>query len=175
MIAVTEGRTSALGVVPKGNFLIFKLYPGRFAKALMESGKLTLYASSSSLDYVESALTKDLDLIETPIGPGPPSWYLAIECEVVSLSGEGPWEGRCKPKKAFSRPSSPPSRSFFFVLEAAIHATRIFLSEEHLLEAKRYLELAEKYGEEEDLKAVSKIREYLAKYNPKPEVSQDQG
>jgi len=167
MIAIAGNRTSALGIVPREG-LSFKLYPGRFAEALIKGERLSLFASSSSLEYVRSALTKDLTLVETPIGLGPGKWYLAIECGKLKLFGDGPWIGECLPKRAYSKPSPPPSRSFFYVLEAAINATRAFMSERYCEKALELLKFVEEYGDEEDLETAEKIKDYLAEKCPQP-------
>ena len=163
-IALSGKRSSALGVKPFDTSLRFKLYPGRFAEELIRTKDLRIFASSSSKEYVEASLTKDLELVPTPIGLGPKRWYLAVSCLEVKLKGDGPWEVTCTPSSVFFRPSPPPSRGFCYVLEAAVNASRAFLDKSYAMRALEILKEGERLFDDDDLEAASKIKLYLSKY-----------
>jgi len=162
-IAVSGARTTALGIKPSGSSITFKLYPGKFSEELMRSGELRLFASGSSKEYVEASLTKDLELTETPVGSGPKSWYLAVACREVRIEGNGPWRVNCDPARIYFRPSPPPSRGFYYILEAAVFASRAFLDIANAQKALKILEEGERIFDEDDKEAARKIRLYLVK------------
>ncbi len=170
MIAIGKERTSALGVIPSGDELTFKLYPGRFANDLLKWRELSLFSSSSSLEYVQAAITKRLKLVDSPVGPGPGNWTLATRCSSLTFSGEGPWKVSCKPTKAFARPCPPPSRAFFYILEAAIHSSRAFMGIEYVERALRLLEEAERLADEDDKLAIVELKEYLGRFRKEREL-----
>lgn len=162
VIAVTPTGYSCLGVYPReGASLEFRAFKGKFQESLRNVNEINVFSSFKPIDYVEAALTKDLELIETPLGLGPKHWYLAIKCEVSELGGSDPVIYECVPREAFYRPAPPPSRSFFYVLEAAVYASRWFLKPEYVDKAVELLLEGYRLGDELDRAAVGKVLRYL--------------
>ena len=156
MLALSGGARSVLGVWPEDGALAFKLFPGKFEKALLKEARVLLYASCSSREYADFAVFKERKLRESPLGPGPEKWYLAVDCRLVAYVHGFPSLVYCEPVKALWRPAPPLKRSLFYIIEALVLVTRLHLKDESERILK-LLEEARRLGDEEDLEVVKKL------------------
>ena len=150
-----------MGVYPKGNLLEFRIFRGKFMEYVKKAKRITLFSSFKSIDYVEAALTKDLELVRTPIGPGPRHWYFGLTCELKIKKDSNPSVFECLPLEAYYRAAPPPSRAFFYILEASVYASRWFLGERYLEKALEFLAEGYRLGDPLDRVAVEKVLKYL--------------
>ncbi len=153
LIVCTKRRAGALGLVPRSNRFEFKLYDGKMQEAILREGSFVAMASLKSSDYVRAILKKVC----------PSSWYLKFRCDLIyCIRKEGYFECSCIPNKVTFKPAPPPKRSFFFILEALIALTKAWagLDVDWWL-VERYLDEAERLGDEDDLRALEMLREVV--------------
>ncbi len=153
LIVCTKKYAGAVGLVPKSNLFMFKLYDGKMQEAILREGSFVALASLKSSDYVKAVIKKKC----------PSSWYLKFRCDLLyCLRREGYFECSCRPSHVVFKLAPPPKRSFFFILEILIALTKAWagLSVDWDL-IRQYLEGARRLGDEEDLRAIEMLREVV--------------